>query len=318
MSPISEDELRARLRDVEPNRAQPGFAQHLVHQGRLRRRRQRWVTGIAAAAAVAVIGGAVLVLSDQLGPNEALPAIPSPTVTRSEVTPTVTSTKSPSTRVTMAPSPSATPSGTASAPRNTSTPAGSASPKHSAPPSVSAPAITPVTLLHEGAKGDGETTSDWESTTEVTGPCGTNAWSLAGQRGAVERRAIGGGGGDGGATGEALFVFADADAAVAFMGQLRELTRSCDSTTKGESRGIVESLAGPWGEGIAFTYFPNQPTVGGGPVGLAVRGGSAVAMSAAAGPFNRTDQVDQGLVAGARPGVAHAFPQLCRYTRAGC
>lgn len=125
-------------------------------------------------------------------------------------------------------------------------------------------------------------------------------------------------GGDGGATGEALFVFADADSAVAFMGRLRQLTRTCETTTNGETRGIAEGLEGPWGEGVAFTYFPNEPTVGGGPVGLAVRGGRAVAMSTSAGPFNRTDQVNPGLVSSARPGVEHPYQQLCRFNRAGC
>jgi hypothetical protein len=307
MSPISEDELRARLRGVEPSPAQSGFAEHVIHQGRARRRRQRWLTAMAAAAAVVAIGGGAFVISDQLGRETALPATPTPTPTQAESAPTVTSTKSPSASPT--PSPTSTPS--TSTKRATSTPSPSSTPSRSA-------TLTPVTFLHEGVKGDGETTSDWETTTEVTGPCGLNAWSLAGQHGATESRALRGGGGDGGATGEALFVFADADAAVAFMGQLRELTRTCEATTNGESRGLVESLEGPWGEGIAFTSLPNEPTVGGGPVGLAVRGGRAVAMSTSAGPFSRTDQVHPGLVASARPGVEHLYPQLCRYTRAGC
>lgn len=315
MTPISEDELRARLHDVAASPARPAYADHVIQQARFRRRRrQRWVAGVAAAAAVAVIGGGALVLGDQLGRETALPATPTPTptATSAEVTPTVTGTPSPTVTVTGTPSssPTGSPSATSSADSSTTPPPAS--------PTATRSTEKPVTFLHEDARGDGETESDWVTARDVTGPCLTNAWELAGQDGAVERRAIRGGGRDGGPDGEALVVFADADSAVRFMARLRQESRSCVSTSDGVTRGVVETLPGPWGEGVAFSSFPNQPTVGGGGVGLAVRSGRAVAMSSSSGPFTRTDRVDPGLVASARPGVVHLFPQLCRWTAAGC
>jgi hypothetical protein len=291
MSPLSEDELRAQLRDVTASPAPPAYAEHLIQQARLRRQRQRWVGALAAAAAVAVIGAGALVIGDRVGPDEALPAGPTPVPTAS---------------------PSGTPSATTSAP----TPTPSSSPSPSATPPRSP--VQPVTFLHEGVKGDGETVSAWVAASHVTGPCESNAWLLAGRQGALERRAIRGGGGDGSPNGEALFVFDDSDSAVRFMGRLRELSTSCSATTNGATHGVVEELPGPWGEGVAFGHVSGLPMHGGGPVGLAVRSGRAVAMSSAAGPFVRSDEVNPGLVSSARPGVEHVFPQLCRYTQAGC
>lgn len=305
MSPISEDELRTRLREVQPSSAPAGYAESLLQQGRLRRTRQRWVSGLAVAAAVATIGLGALVVGDRIGRDDALPATPSPTPTMAQPTPTATPTGSPTVASTPSPSSSPSPSEPTAASSVMSTPSGTSP-------------TTPMTFLHQGVRGDGESTRDWTAATSVTGPCDTDAWSLAGRRGAVERRAITGGGGDGGPTGEAYVVFAEAGDAVAFMGELRALARGCVTTSGGVTKGLVADLPGPWGEGIAFTHFPNQETVGGGPVGLAVRSGRAVAMSASAGPFTDTRRVDAGLVSSARPAVAHLFPQLCRYTQAGC
>jgi len=179
-------------------------------------------------------------------------------------------------------------------------------------------ALPALTFLHQGVKGDGETTSDWVAVSTFTGPCGRDAWTLAGKHGAVERRAISGGGGDGGAGGEAVFVSDDADGAVTFMGALRSETRACRTSSGGATRGLLATLTGPWGDGSALTWFPNTPTVGGGPVVLAVRSGRGVALSSAAGPFDRTDRVDPGLIRSARPAIDHLFPQMCRYTEAGC
>lgn len=169
-----------------------------------------------------------------------------------------------------------------------------------------------------GVKGDGEVTRDWVPTTSFQGLCDADAWALAGSMGAIERRAIAGGGGDGAAYAEAYFVFSDADQAVAYMGRIRDITRGCIQATSGGSRGLVEGLAGPWGEGLAAGHASAGESVGGGPVVLAVRSGRAVALSASAGPFQAFDQIDSMLVRTARPAVEHLYPQLCRYTRAGC
>lgn len=307
MSPINEDELRARLRSVEPSPAPPGLADHVIGQGRARRRQRRWLTALATAAAVAVIGVGVVAVGDQLGPDDALPASPSPTPTSAQPTPTVTGTTTPTT----------TPTATAtSAPTVTAAP--SATPTATASGTGTTPTPTRITFLHEGVEGDGETTSDWRAASAIVGPCDGDAWALAGARGATERRAIRGGGGDGGPTGEGYLVFPTARDAVAFMGELRARSRGCETATGGKARGLVEELSGPWGEGIAFSWFPNETTIGGAPVGLAVRSGRAVAMSAAAGPHNETTSIPDYLVTSARPAVEHLFPQLCRYTQAGC
>ncbi|KGN32695.1 hypothetical protein N802_17225 [Knoellia sinensis KCTC 19936] len=313
MSPISEDELRARLRSVEPSPARPGYAEHVVHQGRFRRRRQRWVTGISAAAAVAVIGAGAFVVSDRLGRDDALPAQPTPipTATTPDVTPTVTSTTSPTESVTGTPSATTRPS--------VSTPP-------SALPSEKA-SHSPIIFLHQGVKGDGEVDADWLPTTQFNGPCDTDAWALAGRYGADDRRAIRGGGIDGGPRQEAVFAFPDTGSAVAFMGELRQVTRACESTSQGRLGGLVENLPGPWGEGLASTYFVyaqdestgiRDGSTGGGPVILAVRAGRGIALSGSAGPFRETHEVDPDLIRSARPGVEHLYPQLCRYTEAGC
>lgn len=314
MSPISEDEVRARLRSVDATPVHRGYAEQLLHQGQARRRRRRVAAVVAAAAAVAVIGVGALALGDQLGREAALPARPTPTPTSQEPTPTATAPRSPST----SPSPTATATSTARPSASVGpTPSASSAPARTATPT---PALAPVTFLHAGVKGDGESTSDWTSATTFAGPCSRDAWVLAGGMGVAERRAISGGGGDGGASAEALFVFRSADSAVAFMGELRRLSRACESATDGGTRGIVESLPGPWGEGLALTTFAldSDGTTGGGPVVLAVRAGRSVALSNSAGPFRETDEVNPGLVRSARPGIEHLFPQLCRYTEAGC
>lgn len=309
MSPISEDDLRARLRSVEPSPMTQAYAEQLIRAGQFRRRRQRWVTGLAGAAAVAAIAVGVVAVGDLVGRDAALPAGPTPTETGG---PTFTATPTVSPTVTV----TGTPTATASVSRApSSSPTGSGGPS---PTTTTGPGGGSVTFLHQGVRGDGETTRDWTTATSLTGPCDTDVLSLAGRRGAVERRAISGGGGDGGPTAEGYVVFEDAGEAVSFMGELRALVRGCASASGGRTTALVDELPGPWGEGIAFSHFPNEESVGGGPVGLAVRSGRSVALSVSAGPFTDTGKVDPGLVSSARPAVEHLFPQLCRYTQAGC
>ncbi|MFC7492471.1 MULTISPECIES: hypothetical protein [unclassified Knoellia] len=330
MSPISEDELRARLEDVQPSPARSGFAERVVEQGRRRRRRQRWVMGAAAAAAVAVIGGGALAIGDQIEREDALPASPTPTPTQPEVTPTVTgmSSPSPSATVTSTPTPLIRPSETTtrpprSSPSTTLTPTATPSattrtptatpPKTATPTPTRSPAPSPMTFLHEGSPG-------WATTNAVVGPCDKDALTIAGRHDAYQYDALRGQGNDGDPTGEAYVLFADAQSAASFMGELRQLSRSCEATTHGKLGGVVQNLAGPWGEGLASTSFAftQDGSTGGGTVLLAVRSGFAVAFSSAAGPFSETDVVNPALIQSARPGVEHLYPQLCRYTEAGC
>ncbi|MFC7488909.1 hypothetical protein ACOCJ7_06530 [Knoellia sp. CPCC 206453] len=306
MSPISEDELRARLRSVEPSPAQSGFGEHLIHQGRFRRRRQRRMTGIAAAAAVVAIGGGAFVISDQLGPETALPATPTPTTTQSEITPTATSTKSPV--ATTTPSPRIT-GGTSTRPPSTSSP--SSSPSRSV-------TLKPVTLLHEGDAG-------WVKAEALPQPCrvdGNPEPDLAEVHGVVETRTIRSlAEGDGAS--EALLVFPSAGDAVAYMGDVRDIARGCEVDSRGSQRGVVQSLNGDWGEGMAVgqaaqVYRDGQVMYMGESVFLAVRTGSGVAVSQVGSHGILEKTINARLIAEARPAVEHVVPQLCRYTKAGC
>ncbi|WP_353953657.1 hypothetical protein V6K52_09685 [Knoellia sp. S7-12] len=326
MSPISEDELRARLEDVQLSPARHGFAERVVQQGRGRRRRQRWVMAVAAAAAVAVIGGGALAIGDQIGREEALPASPTPTPTQPEVTPTVTGTSSPSSTATASGtptvSPTATPMASASATSvPSSTPTRPTAPELTPTPlpvltPTSPPAIepawetlNPVTLLHARS---------WTPTNAFAGPCGREISGIAGLRHAYLDDQRRNDSGEGQANGEAYVLFVDEDGAAAFMDDLRNQSRRCTSTTDGAIGGVVEGLSGPWSDGLALSYFSSQPPVSGGSVVLAVRSGRAVTLSSASGSFTRTDRVDPGLIRAARPSVEHVYPQLCGFTDEGC
>ncbi|MFW5471566.1 hypothetical protein ACOCJ4_16150 [Knoellia sp. CPCC 206435] len=327
MSPISEDELRVRLEDVQPSPARHGFAEQVVQQARRRRRRQRWVMGAAAAAAVAVIGAGTLAIGDQIGRDEALPASPTPTsapveTAPVETTPTVTSTGTPT------PTPTATATASAARPTASATSAPSSTPTRPAPleptptpvpvlpPPPSPPAIEPawealhpVTLLHAGS---------WTVTNTFAGPCGRDVFGIAGLRDAYRYDARRIEGGEGRADGEAYVLFAAEDGAAAFMDDLQAQGRACSFTTDGATGGVVEQLSGPWSDGLALSHISGQPNVTGGSVVLAVRSGRAVTLSSASGSFTRTDHVDPALIRAARPSVEHVYPQLCGFTDEGC
>lgn len=241
MSPISEEELRARLGGVEPSPARPGIAEHLIHEGRSRRRRQRWVMGITAAAAVAVIGGGGVVLGDQFDRETALPATLTTTPTQPEITPTVTSTASPTAVAT----PSATTTPATKGTTSTSPP--SASPPSTSPPSstTSSPSATPsrsstlrpVRMLHEAT---GTPSALWDI-------CATSGRSIAAGQGVKEARVLDTSPEDG--SGEALLVFPTADRAVTYMGELRQVVRACESTTGGGQPGCRREYARLLGRG---------------------------------------------------------------------
>lgn len=313
MSPIREDELRTRLRAVEPSPAQPGLADIVIEQGTARRRRRRWAVGLAAAAAVGVIGVGALAVGDGIGRDDALPASPSPTPTVVETTPVVTPTGSPTA------SPTATPTGSASSLPTASSSTGpvldpTPDPSPSAPkPSTTGPAPQvqrPVTLLHAGS---------WTATNSFAGACGTDIFPTAGLHNAYRYDARRTAPADGRADREIYQFFASAADAASFMDDLRSQSRACATTTDGATAGIVEGLSGPWSDALALSYFADGSSVSGGSVVLAVRSGSAVTLSGASGSFTRTDRVDPALIEAARPSVEHVYPQLtCGLTAEGC
>ncbi|MEO7269119.1 MAG: hypothetical protein ABIW49_07925 [Knoellia sp.] len=144
MSPDIEDLLRDQLRG-----AASGAPHHLgvddqdvLARGHRAVVRRRILTVAGAAAATIAIVGTIGVLAPRVN-NDALPAIPTPTVTPTpDPTPTLTSTASPSATVTT--TPSATPSSTpaTSGPAGTSSP--SSTPSRTKTPS---PSTTPASSL---------------------------------------------------------------------------------------------------------------------------------------------------------------------------
>ena len=147
MSPDIEDLLRDQLRG-----AASGAPHHLgvddqdvLARGRRVVVRRRVLTTVGAAAAVLAIAGTIGVLAPQAD-NDALPAIPTPTVTPTpDPTPTITSMGTPSSTVTAPPrataTPTSTPSGTPSStgrPGRTpsSTPSRTTTPSPSSTPST--------------------------------------------------------------------------------------------------------------------------------------------------------------------------------------
>ncbi|MFW5474255.1 hypothetical protein ACOCJ5_13185 [Knoellia sp. CPCC 206450] len=314
MSPIREDELRARLHAVEPSPAVPGLADRIIEQGVARRRRRRWAVGLAAAAAVGVIGVGALAVGDGIGRDDALPASPSPTPTVVETTPVVTPTGSPTASPSSTPSSSVSPSVPTASPSSVPVLNPTPDPSPSVPlPSTSGPAPEvqrPVTLLHAGS---------WARTNTFAGACGADIFPTAGARNAYAYEARATAAVEGRADREVYQFFASAADAAAFMNDLRAQSRACDTTTDGAMRGIVEGLSGPWSDGLALSWFPNDTSVSGGSVVLAVRSGSAVTLSGASGSFTRTDRVDPALLRAARPSVEHVYPQLgCGLTEQGC
>ncbi|KGN38881.1 hypothetical protein [Knoellia subterranea] len=313
MSPISEDELRARLRSVSPTPMSQEYAEHIVGAGRARRRRRRMLGTVAVAAATAVIAVGAFALSDRIGPDEALPARPSPIL---DGTPVVTPTGSPTG------SPTASPSATAST-SVSSTPTASSSSTAAPNPGASAstgprPSASgstpttqrPVSLLHADS---------WRPSSSFAGACGTDIFPVAARGNAYSYDSRSTSAADGRADREAYLFFPSTADASAFMNELRSQSRACVTASDGTTRGIVEALSGPWSDGLALSSFANQPTVSHGSVVIAVRSGSAVALSGASGPIAGTERVDPTLIAAARPSVEYVYPQLsCGLTPAGC
>ena len=305
MSPLSEDELRRRLHDVDASPAGPRYADHLIQQGRFRRRRQRWVAGIAAAAAVAVIGGGALVISDQLGRETALPATPTPTPTQPEVTPTVTSTRSPT--ATATPSPTSTPSTSATKP--SSTPSSSSSRSRSV-------TLKPVTLLHQG-------NSQWEKSTFWGGRCVGEAAEVPQPRGYEELRVIWDAHISGANRSEGLVIFSSAGDAVAYMDSVRAAALSCPDESSGETKTLVQPLSGPWASGLAVAHSNRdvnyeEPMFLATGVDLFVRVGRAVTFANLSNRSELKDTIDPYMIDRSRPAIEHVVPLLCRYTKAGC
>lgn len=130
--------------------------------------------------------------------------------------------------------------------------------------------------------------------------------------------------------GDGLLVFADADAAVAFLAGLREAADRCGRGVprpEGGTREILqEPLLGAWGEGVTLLLL-DVPTPGGdyqpiiGSHLLAVRTGSAVALRFAGGENLlevRPAGPDADIVANERRPLDALAPQLCQWTVAGC
>lgn len=129
---------------------------------------------------------------------------------------------------------------------------------------------------------------------------------------------------------DGLLVFADADAAVAFVAGLRESARRCGDGVPLPSGGVSEvrqePLPGAWGEGLTLLLVASpapaeyyQPIIGS--YLLVVRTGSAVALRASAGEllFEEAPAApDPDVVAVERRPLDALAPQLCRWTVAGC
>lgn len=121
-----------------------------------------------------------------------------------------------------------------------------------------------------------------------------------------------------------LLVFADADAAVAFVDGVWSEAASCaPAEPPAPGRAVVTApLAGPWGQGLALRLVDvaaGATTQSAGATLLLTRRGSAVAVRYAAGgsavpPFT----VDPGVVAAVRPPLDELAPRLCLWTVAGC
>jgi hypothetical protein len=129
---------------------------------------------------------------------------------------------------------------------------------------------------------------------------------------------------------DGLLVFADADAAVAFVAGLRESARRCGDGVPLPSGGVSEvrqePLPGAWGEGLTLLLVASpapaeyyQPIIGS--YLLVVRTGSAVALRFAGGEY-LFDEVPAApspdVVAVERRPLDALAPQLCRWTVAGC
>lgn len=159
MSPDIEDLLRDQLRG-----AASGAPHHLgvddqdvLARGRRVVVRRRVLTTVGAAAAVLAIAGTIGVLAPQAD-NDALPAIPTPTVTPTpDPTPTITSTGTPSATVTAPPRATATP---------TSTPSGT--PSSTGRPGRT-PSSTPSRTTTPSPSSTPSTTPEWSEPVPVAG-----------------------------------------------------------------------------------------------------------------------------------------------------
>ncbi|GGB67544.1 hypothetical protein N798_14590 [Knoellia flava TL1] len=307
MSPISEDELRARLRSVEPSPAAPGLADHIIGQGRSRQLRRRWLTALATAAAVAVIGVGVVAVGDQLGPDDALPASPSPTPTSAQPTPTVAPTGTPTVTTTVSPDPSSTAS-------STSGPTSASAEPTSTPSRTSAPA--PVRLLHDGRAG-------WSPGELEISLCVGDARVFPAPRGTTEMRVIRADFVAGANMSEGLVVFSSSAEAVAYLADVRRIARGCTDESSGDTKVVVDRVDGPWGEGLSIASAPRQsydgtPRWTGLGVTVFARVGAGVTFGQYASKAELTDEAVASDIAQLRPALEHVAPQLCRYTQAGC
>ena len=307
MSPISEDELRARLRDVSPSPSVPGYAEVLVERAQARRRRQRWVSGLAVAAAVAAVALGALVVGDRIGRDDALPAMPTPTPTFVEPTPTASPTSPPSE--------TGTPSGTSTA---TSTRSPSATPTSASPSATptltSAPA--PVRLLHDGRSG-------WSPADLEVPLCVGEARVFPAPRGTTEMRAIRVDFVHGANMSEGLIVFPSAEEAVGYLADVRRIARGCTDESSGDTKVVVDSVDGPWGEGLSVASAQRltsdgTPRWAGLGVTVFARVGAAVTFGQYGSKAELAEESVASDIAQLRPALEHVAPQLCRYTKAGC
>jgi hypothetical protein len=307
MSPINEDELRARLRDVSASPSVPGYAEVLVERAQARRRRQRWVSGLAVAAAVATVALGALMVGDRFGRDDALPATPTPTPTYVEPTPTVSPTSTPSA--------TGTPSATSSP---TSTPSPSPTPTSASPSATPTrtPAPAPVRLLHDGR-------SDWSPADLEIPLCVGEARVFPSPGGRNDMRVIRADFVPGANSSEGLIVFPSAAEAVGYLADVRRVARGCTDESSDDTKVVVDRVDGPWGEGLSVASAGRQihdgtPRWTGLGVTVFARVGAAVALGQYGSKAELTDESVASHIAQLRPALEYVAPQLCRYTKSGC
>ncbi len=193
MTPISEDDLRLVLGDVDPLDGE--FTAPALAAGRRRRLATRAVLGVVAAGVVVLATAAALTLSPV---DRAVPAGPTPTVSATAPGPTPAPTKAPSTV--------------------------------SRARAIELPATLGevlVSLPHEGVKADNSDATDWRPSAITIAPCNLDlvAPSLAKLAGAksvmmTAPELV---------RWETFLVFESEDAAATFMGELAfEIGERCD------------------------------------------------------------------------------------------
>lgn len=113
MTPMNEDEARARLQGVTPGVRLEGFADDIIRTGRRRNARDRALVGVAAVAVLGAASAGVFLLNGGQT-REAVPAqTRSAQPTPSSAAPTPSATPRPTPSATPSAPPSATPSGPA-------------------------------------------------------------------------------------------------------------------------------------------------------------------------------------------------------------